>query len=251
MHYGSLNLTISNAASPVVRVSGELDAESSGFFETTLREALGRRACTFNLDLADLSFADSIGLHALVTIAIEAGNLGRKLNISSMSAHVDHMLTLAGFRHFFTILGAPQELPNATPPRQLGDPTSSFEVPKGIGSCRIARDQVYSFAAKMGFEAMALEDIKLAIGEAVSNAIRHGAITCENVRLHCENSRGRLVVTITYPSAEFDPSAVPIPTYSTAAEGGMGIYFMKLVMDRVNYEFQEGSTVLTLEKKLA
>lgn len=250
MQYGSLNLSIEDEVPPVVRASGELDAESSGFFESILRGALRDHACTVDLALADLSFVDSSGLRALVTAAIEADSVGCRLNIVSMSPHLDRMLVLAGFKHLFTILDVEQATSEVASAGLLELPPYSFEVSKGIGACRLGRDHVHDYAQKMGFDGMALEDIKLAMGEAMSNAIRHGAVACENINVRCENLSGRLVVTLRYPSAEFDPSSIPIPTYSTAAEGGMGIYFMRLVMDKVLYEFQEGSTVLTLEKEL-
>ncbi len=250
MHYGSLVLSIEDAVPPIVRASGELDAESSRFFESILKDALRQSPTSLDLVLADLTFVDSSGLRALVTAAIEANGSGRSLNIASMSAHLDHMLTLAGFKHLFAIGGVEQTPDEAAKPG-LPLPPYSFDIPKGIGACRIVRDRVHDYAEKMGFGGNALDDIRLAIGEAMSNAIRHGAVSCENVNVRCENRSQRLIVTLRYPSAEFDPSAIPIPTYSTAAEGGMGIYFMKLVMDEVVYEFLEGSTVLTLEKAMA
>lgn len=249
MQYGSLIVTLEDSIPPVVRASGELDAQSSSFFESILQDALRKRSATVDLVLSELTYIDSLGLRALVSAAIEANNAGCTLNIASMSAHLDHMLTLAGFKHLFSISGAKQPqsehdaIAHALPPY-------SFDVSKGVGACRVVRDRVYEYAKKMGFTGMALDDIRLAIGEATSNAIRHGDTTCETISVTCRNSARRLIVTLRYPSAEFDPSAVPIPTYSTAAEGGMGIYFMKLVMDKVAYEFQEGSTVLTLEKEM-
>lgn len=250
MHYGSLVLNIEDTVPPILHASGELDSESSSFFESTLRGALQNNHTTIDLALAELTFVDSSGLRVLVTAAIEANKMGSALNIVSMRAHLDHMLTLAGFRHLFSIDGVRQTNATATEP-DAPLPPYSFDISKGVGACRLVRDRVYEYAKKIGFKETALDDIKLAIGEAMSNAIRHGSTTCDNISVQCRNASQRLIITLIYPSAEFDPSAVPIPTYSTAAEGGMGIYFMKLVMDKVVYEFQEGSTVLTLEKAMA
>ena len=38
---------------------------------------------------------------------------------------------------------------------------------------------------------------------------------------------------------------------SPPCEGGMGIYFMRLVMDSVDYQFADGHAILTLEKQAA
>lgn len=250
MQYGSLSLTLERAVPPVVRASGELDAESFGCFETTVRDALGKCEDIVCLDLGELTYVDSSGVSALAKAAMDASKSSRRLKIISMTPHLDHLLALAGIKDLFIVSIAEHEARDEEPPTGKAK-TRTFGAPREANACRSVREQVCEFARQMGFGGMALEDIRLAIGEAVSNAVRHGAVCGESMELHCLNSANRLTVTIKYPSAEFDPSAVPTPTYSTASEGGMGIHFMKLVMDKVHYEFLEGRTELTLEKKLA
>jgi len=57
-------------------------------------------------------------------------------------------------------------------------------------------------------------------------------------------------VILKYPSAVFDSHSVPAPDLESLSEGGMGIYFMRLVMDGVEYEFEDGCAMLTLEKRM-
>lgn len=182
--------------------------------------------------------------------ALHGEKVGCRLNIVSMTPHLDHMLSLSGFKHLFNVSPVEREPGGLSTPPVTAEPFR-FAVPKEKGACREVRDQVHEFARKMGFDTMELDDIRLAVGEAVSNAVRHGATCGTDIQVQCKNHSERLVVKLKYPSAEFDPQAVPIPTYSTASEGGMGIYFMRLVMDNVHYEFHEGCTELTLEKSMA
>jgi hypothetical protein len=54
-----------------------------------------------------------------------------------------------------------------------------------------------------------------------------------------------------YRSSRFDPHCIPEPSADMPAEGGMGIYFMRLVMNEVNYDFRDGYAYLTLVKRKA
>jgi serine/threonine-protein kinase RsbW len=251
MQYGGLSLDIEEAIPPVVRASGELDSESFNSFESALRGALEGSAGTLCLALEGLTFVDSVGIRALAKSALEANKSGRRLSIISMTSHLDHLLTVAGLKDLFAVSIAEQQPLAKSSPHKGEAQVRSFEAPRDTSACRTVREQVCEFAQNLGFDGVALEDIRLAIGEAVSNAVRHGAVCGESIEVHCKDSADRLVVTLTYASDEFDPGSVPVPTYATATEGGMGIHFMKLVMDRVRYEFLNGRTELTLEKMLA
>lgn len=250
MRVDSFQVTLDDVIPPTVRASGELDQDSCAAFESILSAALEKSEDRVDLALKDVTFVDSSGLSVLINVALRGRRTGRRLNIISMTAHLDHMLTLSGFEHLFHIPAIEQKpsAPVQMPATILGP--CLFVVPRDKGACRIARDQVYEFARNMGFDQMALDDIRLAIGEAMSNAVRHGAECGKTIEVQCEQKAERLVVKLRYHSAEFDPQAVPTPTYTTAAEGGMGIHFMRLVMDEVHYEFMEGRTELTLEKRL-
>ena len=250
MQVGSLQVSVDEVDPAVVRASGELDQDSCAVFESILSTAFEKSGDTVDLVLEDLDFVDSSGLRVLVNAALYGQRIGRQVNIVSMSPHLDHVLDISGFRRLFSISGVEQE--RVEPVKAFVEVLEPclFAVQRDKGACRNVRDRVHEFACRMGFDQMALDDIKLAVGEAVSNAVRHGAECDDDIEVHCERGAGKLVVKLRYPSAEFDPHAIPAPTYATAAEGGMGIHFMKLVMDDVRYEFEEGRTELTLEKRL-
>jgi serine/threonine-protein kinase RsbW len=64
------------------------------------------------------------------------------------------------------------------------------------------------------------------------------------------------VVTIRDRGKPFDPSSVPAPDlHADLGErrvGGLGIYFMRKMMDEVSYSLDaEGGNELTMRKKLA
>lgn len=249
MQEGSLLVCIEDSIPPVVRAAGELDHGNCAEFEAILTRAICDAHGTVELALDELTFVDSCGLRVLYDAAKNADNAGHKLRIVSMTPHVDHLLAIAGLKEMFGV-GATAETPisRAHPAATV---EHFFEVPGLPDQCRQVRGAVAEFAQKMGFPVTAIDDIKLAVGEAVSNAVRHGAICDENIQVKCRNHNSTLSVRLKYPDSEFDPDSVPQPSYASAPEGGMGIYFMKLTMDRVDYEFKDGYTTLTIEKKLA
>lgn len=108
-----------------------------------------------------------------------------------------------------------------------------------------------------GLDEVAICRCQLAVDEAVTNIIEHGYegegrgdidLSCE-----CEPGQGELVITISDQAKPFDPDAVPQPTLNTTLEdmqvGGLGLYFMRQVMDAVEFSYEDGTNKLVLVKK--
>jgi anti-sigma B factor antagonist len=76
-----------------VQVAGELDLATSPQFRQTLEEAQ-RAVDLVVLDLRELSFIDSSGVHVILDVADDARRKGGRLLIARGPAQVDRMLTL-------------------------------------------------------------------------------------------------------------------------------------------------------------
>jgi anti-anti-sigma factor len=76
-----------------VYVGGELDIATTPRLERTLDETHARLVV---LDLRELSFIDSCGIHAIVDAGIRARKAGRRLVLVRVPATVDRILTLTG-----------------------------------------------------------------------------------------------------------------------------------------------------------
>ena len=81
-----------------VHVVGELDIATTPQLERTLRDAQ-RQARVVVLDLRELAFMDSAGVHAIVTAGIRARRVARRLLVLSGPMHVDRIFTLTGRRN--------------------------------------------------------------------------------------------------------------------------------------------------------
>lgn len=80
------------------RLVGELDMASAGCLIERLRRVAGRQG-DIQLDLADLAFVDSTGIHALITLCKELGE-GRRLVLRSPRGEVAKVLRLVGADSF-------------------------------------------------------------------------------------------------------------------------------------------------------
>jgi len=79
-----------------VYVGGELDIATTPQLERTLSQSQARLVV---LDLRELAFIDSSGLHAIIDAGIRARRAGRRLVLVRVPANVDRMLTVTGSSH--------------------------------------------------------------------------------------------------------------------------------------------------------
>ena len=120
-------------------------------------------------------------------------------------------------------------------------------------------EQIAKFIEQAG-QAAGLDEVavcrcQLAVDEACTNIIEHGYEGEDRgeIALVCAPADGELVITISDQAQRFDPEAVPEPTLNASLEdmqiGGLGLYFMRQVMDAVEFTYEDGNNKLVLVKK--
>jgi serine/threonine-protein kinase RsbW len=118
------------------------------------------------------------------------------------------------------------------------------------------REFVASAGRELGLSESVIWDLKLAVDEACTNVIRHayrgqgGELEVAVERVECG-----IRVVIHDWGAPFDPQAIPVPNLTLPLEqrplGGLGLFFMRQVMDRVEYRFdQKHGNTLTMIKSV-
>jgi serine/threonine-protein kinase RsbW len=122
-----------------------------------------------------------------------------------------------------------------------------------VGVVRLA---ISGIATRMGFSYDDIEDLKLAVAEACTNAVHH-AYRGEGgeISICCNLYVDRLEIEIIDQGCSFDVSAVEAKTgpingripYHSLRERGLGLYLMKSLMDRVEIKGDNG-VVVTLTK---
>jgi anti-sigma regulatory factor (Ser/Thr protein kinase) len=109
-----------------------------------------------------------------------------------------------------------------------------------------ARDFAARAAAEFGLGAEALYDVKLAMSEAVTNAIRHGSRSPDDsVRILATEESGALVFEV-LDSGTFVPRVV---RRGDLPEGGRGLEFMRVLMDEVDLRPGRQGTLLRMAKR--
>jgi anti-sigma regulatory factor (Ser/Thr protein kinase) len=118
-------------------------------------------------------------------------------------------------------------------------------------------DFVADAACACGLNEAQTYDVQMAVDEACTNVIEHayrgkpgGAI-----QIACEKRGKEFVVTIQDFGARFDPKKVESPKtddpLSKRRIGGLGLFFMRKLMDRVEFDFESGrGNRLTMTKKI-
>ena len=99
--------------------------------------------------------------------------------------------------------------------------------------------------------------MQMAVDEACSNVIEHAYGPDEHGDIElscCIEDKGDLVISIHDNGKPFDPTTVPEPPIGNdlenLPEGGLGLYFMRKLMDDVTFHFDEhAGNVLTMVKR--
>ncbi len=106
---------------------------------------------------------------------------------------------------------------------------------------------------KFGLNDRKIFDIQMAVDEACTNIIEHGyREETNNIRIICIKKDKKIIVIIKDRGKPFDPTSVQPPNLNTSLEeremGGLGVYFMKKLMDEVIYDSKDGENILTMIK---
>ncbi len=108
-------------------------------------------------------------------------------------------------------------------------------------------DQVRGFvgqeAEAYGLGAKAVYAVQLAVDEAFTNIVEHayGGECYELIECSCRYTADGLVIELKDSGRQFNPEGVPDPDLDASLEereiGGLGLYFMRQLMDEVSFSF--------------
>ena len=123
--------------------------------------------------------------------------------------------------------------------------TQYFELvcpsrPQNVGLCRVA---VATFAANIGFTLAEIEEIKVAVSEAVSNVVVHAYPSAEGlIGLRCEESSDGIAITVRDEGIGIaDVAQARQASFSTDPERmGLGFVFMESFSDEFMVESAPG-----------
>ncbi|MBX2990013.1 MAG: ATP-binding protein [Bacteroidetes bacterium] len=108
------------------------------------------------------------------------------------------------------------------------------------------RDFVSQAAYASGFNDEEVSKIALAVDEACTNVIKHAYQydAKKKISITVGDSNGNFEVSIVDSGKQFDPKKIKQPDMkeylSSYRRGGLGVYLMKSLMDKVEYDIEPG-----------
>lgn len=131
--------------------------------------------------------------------------------------------------------------------------TISLTLPNATEYVSVARLTLSGIANRMGFNYEDIEDLKVAISEACTNALKHGSDIpdCKTYIINYTIDNKSLMIDVCDRGKGFDVKGVRIPDLEHPRGNGLGLYIIKTLMDEVEVISKENDgTVIRMIKKL-
>ena len=247
---GELEILVDYGEEPTVTLRGEVDFHNMSRVRQAICSLVERGKRSVRVDLGELVFMDSTGVSALVYAARVMLPTGGNVKLVSPSPQLVKVIEQSGASKAFSFEMGPalQDAPACIVKQPVADKIE-FEVPSRSEMIAYIRTRAADFACLLPFAPEQIEDIKLAVGEASANAIRHGANpNWRKVGVKMEKDSGGVKISILDRGRGFDPSKVCAPSPESLCEGGRGIMFMRALMDEVRFHFSNPGTCVELIK---
>jgi anti-anti-sigma factor len=238
---------ISREEGDVVKVCGNVEFPNGGEFGEAIARAIDERPVV-SIDLSQVESIDSRGLAGLVATYLRARDSGVDIRLADVSQPMTRILQLSGLAPVFGIAPAVIENPGPVPDhtalrRQEWKISESVALAEPELVVEL-RNMAVEEAVISGFEGDALLDIRLACGEALVNALRHGTSSPgSKIRLRCTSCQKAFVIEVTNSCSE----SAEEPGFDEESSG-LGLKLMKSAMDDVEFTHTESGVRVRMLK---
>lgn len=136
------------------------------------------------------------------------------------------------------------------------DQTHRITVQASTEHLSEVRNFVASYATKHGVPSHEVDDIRLAVDEAYTNIIKHAYQYDDSkfVEIIMGSGDNEFWISLYDNGKAFNPSEYPDPDVRRKIKqkerGGVGVYLMKKLMDRIEYHEHNGTNEIRMIKKL-
>lgn len=242
----------------VLRVEGDFDSLSVPDVRDALNAALTEGFANIVLDLSNVDYMDSSALGFVIWADHRLAPVGGRLALAGACPDVTRILELSGLIGVAPSVVVVPSIEDALSHRRLDlDPGSplwveSFEFQSDARHMSSARARVAEIITPLGLSPSAIFDIKVAVGEALANAVRHGSPrgTSDVVSVEVRAYPERVDIIVTDRGSGFD--GCPTTDPDMLAPGGRGVLFMRALMDSVEFRpAAGGGTDVLLAKRRA
>lgn len=241
----------------IVRLAGDIDMSVVPELREAFDGALEGGCTNVVLDLTEVVYADSSALGLLVWLDHRLRPSGGRMVLAGTQPDVARILELSGLVSVAASIAMSTNVTSALEgldlPPVSTDPLwdAEVDVSTDVTALSSVREQICAIVEPLGFPDSSLFDIKVALGEALANAIRHGIPNLDGeVRVRVLAYDDRVILEIMDNGVGFDGTHQG--SEDIYAPNGRGIMFMRALMDQVEFDQSPiGGTLVRLTKHRA
>jgi len=137
---------------------------------------------------------------------------------------------------------------------------NNLTIPGRYDRIREACDFVVAGAKAAGFDPDEVFRIRLACDEACTNIIEHayGTEGAGQISVSWQNKKGAFIIELRDNGRPFHPEEIPTPSVPYSPDnvdelkvGGLGLHFMRTLMDEVDFSFDDQGNHLIMIKYIS
>lgn len=134
--------------------------------------------------------------------------------------------------------------------------TLSITLPRITARLDHLRETIVNFLRSNNIDESIISRIELSVYEAVVNIIEHSSPEYRNreIDVQCSICKDEVLVMVRNYGDKFDMTSVEMPDlelhYKSGKMRGLGIYFIRTLMDSVEYSHDDMISTLTMSKKI-
>lgn len=240
----------------VARLSGDVDAFTVPAVREAIDIAVSQGCRSIVLDLEEVTYLDSSALGLLVWADHRLQPYSGTLLLAGAGRDVSRILELSGLigvaPSVFVVDSVEHALTGLRPVVEQSESlwVQSFEVAADARLMAEVRARITAMLVPLGLPDSAVFDIKVATGEALANAVRHGspAGVRDEITVEVAAYQDRVEIMVSDRGCGFDGCTVV--SKDVFAPSGRGVLFMRALMDRVEFaEHAGGGTSVRLAKR--
>lgn len=230
----------------VVHLRGDVDVSVVPELRESLDNAIVTGCEAVVLDLSEVDYADSSALGLLVWLDHRLKPAGGRLMLAGANRDVTRILELSGLVNIAASIAMSANVSAALEglemPVRPSEPIWIEEIKMSPDVVQLGptREQVCSIIKPLHFAESTMFDIKVALGEALANAVRHGSPAGSDGEILVRVIAGddRVAIEVEDQGPGFD--GIHSGSEDIYAPGGRGVLFMRALMDRVEFEPLDG-----------
>ena len=125
-----------------------------------------------------------------------------------------------------------------------------LEIPSAAEYVGVVRKAIEGIARRMPFAETDIEDLKLAVGEACTNAVKHGCPSQHHpfITVICKVNKNSLEIEVRNALAGGEPCPSLLSVPKADKEGGMGLYIIQELMDEVDIVWKDHTASIRMVK---